>query len=90
MLWLLLAGTLPTEAQVNSLSADLRRRGKLPQHVVAMLKSLPQNTHPMTQFSMAVMALQPDSHFAQAYQAGTPLPLPALLLPAFAATPRRQ
>ena len=35
-----------------------------------MLDSLPPNTHPMTQFSMAVMALQTESIFAAAYRKG--------------------
>ena len=70
MLWLLLAGTLPTQAQAQGLSENLRRRSKLPEHVYGMLNSLPKNTHPMTQLSMAVMALQPDSKFAQAYADG--------------------
>lgn len=70
MLWLLLSGSLPTQKQVDGLSAELRARGQLPQSVVSLLKSLPKNTHPMTQFSMAVLALQPDSRFAQAYQEG--------------------
>jgi citrate synthase len=35
-----------------------------------MLDALPKNTHPMTQFSAAVMALQTESVFAAAYRKG--------------------
>ena len=70
LLWLLLSGDVPTKSQVEGLSANLRGRSKLPDHVLTMLASLPTGTHPMTQFSMAVMALQPASKFAQAYQDG--------------------
>lgn len=70
LLWLLLTGQVPTESQVQGLSKDLMARSEIPSYVHAMLKSLPAGTHPMTQFSMAIMALQPDSLFARAYQDG--------------------
>lgn len=35
-----------------------------------MILSLPKDMHPMTQFSMGVMACQPNSHFAKAYHEG--------------------
>lgn len=73
LLWLLLTGHLPTESQVQAVSKDLMGRSEIPPHVHAMLKSLPAGTHPMTQLSMAIMALQPDSLFARAYQDGTQL-----------------
>jgi citrate synthase len=38
--------------------------------VVKLLKSLPKDMHPMTQFSMGVMACQPESKFAKAYKEG--------------------
>jgi citrate synthase len=37
---------------------DLRRRSKVPAHVKSVLDALPAHTHPMTQFTSAVMALQ--------------------------------
>jgi citrate synthase len=70
LLWLLLTGQVPSESQVQGLSRDLLARSEIPAYVHAMLKSLPTGTHPMTQFSMAIMALQPDSLFARAYQDG--------------------
>jgi citrate synthase len=73
LLWLLLTGQVPTEAQVRALSKDLMARSEVPPHVDAMLKALPKNTHPMTQFSMAIMALQPASLFATGYAAGAQL-----------------
>ena len=73
LLWLLLTGHVPTSQQVQGLSKDLMARSEIPSHVHAMLKSLPTGTHPMTQFTMAIMALQPDSLFAKAYQDGAQL-----------------
>jgi len=71
MLWLLLTGEVPTSQQVEGLRKDLHERAaKVDSRVEAVVKSLPNNLHPMTQFSMAILALQGDSLFAKAYQDG--------------------
>jgi|TARA_B110000977_G_scaffold142580_2_gene180952 citrate synthase len=70
LLWLLLTGDVPTEAQVKCLSKELQSRSQVPQHVYDVLKALPKHAHPMTQFSIAIMALQTESKFAAAYQQG--------------------
>lgn len=70
LLWLLLTGELPTKAQVNSVTEDLRARSALPAHVVKVLDALPADTHPMTQYATAILALQPESEFAKAYEKG--------------------
>jgi len=69
-LYLLLTGEIPTEAQVQEVVTDLQKRGKVPAHVWKMLRSLPDNTHPMTMFSMAIMALQNESLFVKQYNQG--------------------
>jgi citrate synthase len=71
-LWLLLTGTTPTKAQADSVGKELNARAKLPAHVEPLIRSLPKTMHPMTQFSMAVLAMQTDSKFAQAYAKGMP------------------
>ena len=70
LLWLLLTGEIPTQAQVASVTADLHARAALPPHVAAMIAAFPKGMHPMTQLSSAVLAMQPTSKFAAAYQAG--------------------
>lgn len=70
LLWLLLTGDLPNKEQVSGLTAELRNREKLPKHVKSVIDAMPETTHPMTYFSQAVMALQPDSKFAKAYEEG--------------------
>eukprot|EP01023_Acetabularia_acetabulum_P009741 TRINITY_DN143_c1_g1_i5.p1 TRINITY_DN143_c1_g1~~TRINITY_DN143_c1_g1_i5.p1 ORF type:complete len:466 (-),score=68.83 TRINITY_DN143_c1_g1_i5:553-1950(-) len=70
LLWLLLTGDLPTQEQVQSLSQELRARSKMPDHVMKVLNSLPAGTHPMTQFSIGILALQTESSFAKYYQDG--------------------
>jgi len=70
LLWLLLTGEVPTESQVEGVRKELVKRSAIPEHVVTMIKNFPKDLHPMSQFSAAVLALQRDSKFAKAYQAG--------------------
>jgi citrate synthase len=50
---------VPSKEQVDGLTAELSERGKdIPPHVHKVLQALPPGTHPMTQFSTAVLALQ--------------------------------
>ena len=68
--WLMLTGEIPTKEQADSLTAELHKRSGIPAHVEAMLRALPKDTHPMTQVVMGLMACQPQSKFAKAYQDG--------------------
>ncbi|KAJ3522834.1 hypothetical protein NM688_g8817 [Phlebia brevispora] len=70
MLWLLLTGKVPTEAEVRQLSRQLAEKGHLPSHVEKLIDSLPTSLHPMTQLGMGVAALNHDSTFAAAYEKG--------------------
>jgi len=70
LLWLLLTGNIPSKQQAVSLSAELQKRAETPPQVFKVLDALPAKTHPMTQLSCAIMAMQPDSKFALAYQNG--------------------
>ncbi|GJU27383.1 citrate synthase, mitochondrial [Tanacetum coccineum] len=58
LLWLLLTGKVPTKEQVDALSAELRSRANIPDHVYKAIDALPITAHPMTQFTTGVMALQ--------------------------------
>ncbi|HNQ61821.1 MAG TPA: citrate (Si)-synthase, eukaryotic [Bacteroidia bacterium] len=68
--YLMLIGELPTDDDVSYVSNAWARRSNVPKYVFDMLDSLPVNMHPMTQFSMAIMALQKESVFADAYRKG--------------------
>lgn len=70
ILWLLLSGEIPTHEQVSHLSMDLKSRENIPTHVIKIIESMPVNTHPMTLFSQSILAMQPGSKFAAAYQKG--------------------
>jgi len=67
---LMLLGELPTEDDVQNVTALWQRRSHVPNHVFATIEALPVNTHPMTQFVVAIMALQTESSFAKRYAAG--------------------
>lgn len=68
--YLMLMGELPTEEDVQTVSTTWARRSNVPKHVFDMLDALPLSTHPMTQFSAAVLALQTESVFAASYRKG--------------------
>src|SRR5687767_592680 len=70
LFYLMLVGDLPSEDDVHHLSSVWQRRSHVPNHVFATIEALPVNTHPMTQFVVAVMALQTESQFAKKYAAG--------------------
>ncbi|CAE7769435.1 cs, partial [Symbiodinium sp. CCMP2456] len=68
--WLLLTGEVPTALEVQGLTEELHKRATIPPNVMATIDSLPIETHPMTQLSVSMLALQKDSKFAQKYNAG--------------------
>ncbi|KAJ1562109.1 citrate (Si)-synthase [Nowakowskiella sp. JEL0078] len=70
LFWLLVTGEIPTKEQVSALSADWAARSALPAYVEDILDRCPSTLHPMSQFAIAVTALQHDSNFAKAYQSG--------------------
>lgn len=73
MFWLLMTGNVPTAAQTTALNAELHARAD-PAAIANAQKAiaaLPANAHPMTAFTVGVMALQADSKFAAAYADGS-------------------
>ncbi|PUU73032.1 citrate synthase-like protein [Tuber borchii] len=70
MFWLLLTGQVPTVEQVRGLSRTLAENAGLPNFVEKMLDNMPTTLHPMTQFAIAVSALNHDSKFAKLYEKG--------------------
>ena len=70
LFYLMLVGELPTEEDVQHLTSLWQRRSHVPNHVFATIEALPLSTHPMTQFVIAIMALQTESQFSKKYAAG--------------------
>ncbi|GAP10744.1 citrate synthase [Bellilinea caldifistulae] len=67
---LLLTGELPSQKEAEEVEEIWRCRSEVPQYVWDVICSMPPETHPMTLFSQAIMALQPQSLFARAYLEG--------------------
>ena len=61
---------MPDAAAVQQLEEELKRRSETPAYVFDALRSLPVNMHPMTQFSIGVLAMQKESVFAKRYSQG--------------------
>jgi citrate synthase len=70
LFYLMLVGDLPDDEEAQHVSSVWQRRSHVPNHVFATIEALPVATHPMTQFVVAVMALQTESQFAKRYAAG--------------------
>ncbi|KAI8390880.1 citrate synthase [Radiomyces spectabilis] len=70
LFWLLVTGEVPTQEQVKSLSAEWAARSDIPEFVEEIIDRCPKTLHPMSQFSLAVNALQHESLFAKEYAKG--------------------
>jgi citrate synthase len=68
--YLLLIGEIPTLEQTLDVEREWKERGQVPGYVFDVIKAMPEDTHPMTLFSQAVLAMQRDSEFAERYQNG--------------------
>jgi citrate synthase len=65
--YLLMVGEVPTKEQAQEVEAEWARRADVPDYVFKTIKTMPKETHPMTLFSQAVLALQNGSVFAERY-----------------------
>lgn len=70
LFWLMMTGELPTAEQVDWLTREWRSRAEVPSFVFDVLDTLPTDTHPMSQFSIGITAMQKDSVFASRYADG--------------------
>jgi citrate synthase len=68
--WFLLTGEPPTMEQTKEVVADWKTRSQVPQYVWDVLRAMPRDTHPMTMFSAAIVAMQRESIFAARYREG--------------------
>jgi citrate synthase len=68
--YLLLVGEVPNLDQACAVESEWRARAEVPGYVHKIMRAMPIDTHPMTMFSTAVLALQRESLFARQYAAG--------------------
>ncbi|WP_022851879.1 citrate (Si)-synthase [Limisalsivibrio acetivorans] len=68
--YLLLTGDIPTKEQAEEVVEDFKKRAQVPQYVFDTLRAMPRDSHPMTMFSAAIVAMQRESKFAKFYEEG--------------------
>ncbi len=68
--YLLCTGLLPDEEALASLQEELKARSEVPTYVWDVIKSLPDDTHPMVVLSAALLSMQRQSVFARKYNEG--------------------
>ena len=66
LFYLMMIGELPAERDVKKVTSNWQRRSHVPSHVFDVIDAFPINSHPMTMYVAAVMALQTESKFAHA------------------------
>jgi citrate synthase len=70
LFYLMLVGEVPSQEDVDHISATWARRSHVPNHVFSVIEAFPPSAHPMTQFCAAILALQTESKFSKAYEHG--------------------
>jgi citrate synthase len=68
--YFLMTGDVPTMEQTLAVVEDFKSRSRVPLYVFDVLRAMPRDTHPMTMFSAAILAMQRDSVFAKRYAEG--------------------
>ena len=68
--YLLLTGEVPTMEQTLEVVEDWKRRSQVPEYVIDLLRAMPRDSHPMSMFSAAIVAMQRESVFSKNYAAG--------------------
>ncbi|MCE4564023.1 citrate (Si)-synthase [Maribellus sp. CM-23] len=68
--YLLCTGKFPSETELAELREELGFRAELPDYLWTFIRQLPPHLHPMTMFSLCVLALEGESVFKQKYEAG--------------------
>jgi citrate synthase len=72
ILWLLLTGELPNQAELADLQKELTERSAVPQYVWNVIDNMPADSHPMAMFNTAILVMQKESVFAKRYDEGMP------------------
>ena len=70
IIYLLITGDLPNKQELADIQSDIRSYSEVPEYVWKTLESLPGDTHPMTSFSIGILAMQRESKFRAEYDKG--------------------
>jgi citrate synthase len=66
----LLTGDFPTLEEAMEVEDLWKEKADIPDYVLNILRTMPSDSHPMTMFSQAILALQGQSKFAKTYSNG--------------------
>jgi citrate synthase len=68
--FLLMTGDISTKDQAEEIEREWAERAVIPDYIYKLMRTMPKDTHPMTLFSQAILALQVNSAFARKYHEG--------------------
>lgn len=68
--YLLVTGDIPTKADIQDVVADFSARSEVPEYVYKVLAGMPEDTHPMSMFSAAIVSMHRESEFVKRYDKG--------------------
>lgn len=70
LFYLLLVDELPSDEHARAVEEEWKARSEVPDYVYQVIRAMPDDTHPMTLLSQAILALQRESVFAHEYSNG--------------------
>ncbi|MBK7702785.1 MAG: citrate (Si)-synthase [bacterium] len=68
--YLLCTGEMPSSRDTRALQQDLAERARVPAYVWRVLEAMPKDSHPMCMFDTAILAMERESKFRDAYYEG--------------------
>ncbi len=68
--YLLCTGEMPSSRDTRALQQDLAERARVPAYVWKVLEAMPKDSHPMCMFDTAILAMERESKFRDAYYEG--------------------
>ena len=68
--YLFLVGSIPSKDEALEVESEWKNRRQVPGYVFDAIKALPEDAHPMTLFTLAILTLQRESLFAKQYHQG--------------------
>ncbi len=68
--YLLLVGRIPTYEEGIEIEQEWKKRQEVPSYVYDVIRAMPKETSAMALFSLAILAMERESHFTKAYDRG--------------------
>lgn len=68
--FLLCTGSFPSREELEDLQMELHQRSEIPEYIWTMMRGFPKTMHPMTLFSLGILAMEGLSVFKAKYESG--------------------